>query len=69
MIVTSPPYDFEGKKLGYNILTRTYDHVNYPLAGLGVNLKSLQTNRSQVSGSSKRWCAPIASCGRTAKSP
>lgn len=48
MIVTSPPYDFEGKKLGYNILTRTYDHVNYPLAGLGVNLKSLQTNRSQV---------------------
>lgn len=48
MVVTSPPWDFEGKKLGYNILTRAYEHVNYPLAGLGVNLKSLQTNRSQV---------------------
>ena len=48
MIVTSPPWDFEGKKLGYNILARAYEHVNYPLAGVGVNQKSLQTNRAQV---------------------
>ena len=48
MVVTSPPWDFEGKKLGYNILTRAYEHVNYPLAGLGVNQSSLQTNRAQV---------------------
>jgi ABC-type nitrate/sulfonate/bicarbonate transport system substrate-binding protein len=48
MVVTSPPWDFEGKKLGYNILARAYEHVNYPLAGLGVNQKSLQTNRGQV---------------------
>lgn len=48
MVVTSPPWDFEGKKLGYNILARAYDHVNYPLAGVGVNQKSLQTNRAQV---------------------
>jgi NitT/TauT family transport system substrate-binding protein len=48
MVVTSPPWDFEGKKLGYNILTRAYEHVNYPLAGVGVNQKSLQSNRSQV---------------------
>ncbi|MGZ8479684.1 MAG: ABC transporter substrate-binding protein, partial [Candidatus Binatia bacterium] len=48
MVVTSPPWDFEGKKLGYNILTRAYEHVNYPLAGVGVNQKSLQTNRAQV---------------------
>ena len=48
MVVTSPPWDFEGKKLGYNILARAYEHVNYPLAGLGVNQKSLQTNRAQV---------------------
>jgi len=48
MVVTSPPWDFEGKKLGYNILARAYEHVNYPLAGLGVNQKLLQSNRSQV---------------------
>ena len=48
MVVTSPPWDFEGKKLGYNILTRAYEHVNYPLAGVGVNQNSLQTNRAQV---------------------
>jgi NitT/TauT family transport system substrate-binding protein len=48
MVVTSPPWDFEGKKLGYNILARAYEHVNYPLAGVGVNQKSLQTTRAQV---------------------
>jgi ABC-type nitrate/sulfonate/bicarbonate transport system substrate-binding protein len=48
MVVTSPPWDFEGKKLGYNILTRAYEHVNYPLAGVGVNQKTLQQNRGQV---------------------
>ncbi len=48
MVVTSPPWDFEGKKLGYNILARAYEHVNYPLAGVGVNQKSLQNNRPQV---------------------
>ena len=48
MVVTSPPWDFEGKKLGYNILTRAYEHVNYPLAGVGVNQKTLQTNPAQV---------------------
>ena len=50
MVVTSPPWDFEGKRLGYNILTRAYEHVNYPLAGLGVTQKSLQSNRAQVKG-------------------
>lgn len=48
MVVTSPPWDFEGKKLGYNILARAYEHVNYPLAGLGVNQRTLQSNRAQV---------------------
>jgi NitT/TauT family transport system substrate-binding protein len=48
MVVTSPPWDFEGKKLGYNILARAYEYVNYPLAGVGVNQKSLQSNRAQV---------------------
>jgi NitT/TauT family transport system substrate-binding protein len=47
-VVTSPPWDFEGEKSGYNVLARAYDYLNYPLSGLGVNAKSLQQNRDQV---------------------
>jgi NitT/TauT family transport system substrate-binding protein len=47
-VVTSPPWDFEGRKLGYNILARAYDFVNYPLSGVGVNVKSIQQNRDQI---------------------
>jgi NitT/TauT family transport system substrate-binding protein len=47
-VITSPPWDFEGKKLGYNILARAYDYVNYPLSGVGVNVKSIQQNRDRI---------------------
>src|SRR4030095_8523058 len=47
-VVPSPPLDFEGKKLGYNILARAYEYVNYPLSGVGVNIKSIEQNRDQV---------------------
>ncbi len=47
-VITSPPWDFEGKKLGYNILARAYDYVNYPLSGVGVNVKAIQQNREQI---------------------
>ena len=47
-VVTSPPMDFEGKKLGYNILARAYEYLNYPLSGVGSNVKSIQQNRDQV---------------------
>jgi NitT/TauT family transport system substrate-binding protein len=47
-VVTSPPLDFEGKKLGYNILARAYQYVNYPLSGVGVSIKSIEQNRDQV---------------------
>jgi len=47
-VVTSPPWDFEGKKMGYNILARAYEYVNYPLSGVGVNQKSIQQNRDQT---------------------
>ena len=40
-VVTSPPWDFEGKKSGYNVLARAYEYVNYPLSGLGLNIKSI----------------------------
>ncbi len=46
--MTSPPYDFEGKKMGYVILARAYEYVNYPLSGLGVNVKRLQQKPTEV---------------------
>ena len=47
-VITSPPWDFEGKKMGYNILARAYEYVNYPLSGVGVNQKAIQQNRDQT---------------------
>jgi NitT/TauT family transport system substrate-binding protein len=47
-VVTSPPWDFEGKKSGFNVLARAYEYLNYPLSGLGSNVKSIQQNRDQV---------------------
>jgi ABC-type nitrate/sulfonate/bicarbonate transport system substrate-binding protein len=32
-VITSPPWDFEGKKSGYNVLARAYEYLNYPLSG------------------------------------
>jgi NitT/TauT family transport system substrate-binding protein len=48
VVVTSPPWDFEGKKLGYNILARAYEYLNYPLSGVGVNAKAIQQNREFI---------------------
>jgi ABC-type nitrate/sulfonate/bicarbonate transport system substrate-binding protein len=48
VVVTSPPWDFEGKKMGYNVLARAYEYLNYPLSGVGVNLKTIQQNRQLV---------------------
>ena len=48
VVVTSPPWDFEGKKMGYNVLARAYEYLNYPLSGIGVNLKTIQQNRQLV---------------------
>ena len=39
-VVTSPPWDFEGKKSGFNVLARAYEYLNYPLSGVGLNAKS-----------------------------
>jgi NitT/TauT family transport system substrate-binding protein len=47
-VITSPPWDFEGKKAGYNVLARAYEYLNYPLSGVGLNAKSIQQNRDQV---------------------
>jgi len=47
-VVTSPPWDFEGKKSGFNVLARAYEYLNYPLSGVGLNAKSIQQKREQV---------------------
>jgi NitT/TauT family transport system substrate-binding protein len=47
-VVTSPPWDFEGKKIGYNVLARAYEYLNYPLSGVGVNVKTMQQDRQLV---------------------
>jgi ABC-type nitrate/sulfonate/bicarbonate transport system substrate-binding protein len=47
-VVTSPPWDFEGRKSGFNVLARAYEYLNYPLSGVGLNAKSIQQNREQV---------------------
>jgi ABC-type nitrate/sulfonate/bicarbonate transport system substrate-binding protein len=47
-VVTSPPWDFEGKKMGYAILARAYDYLNYPLSGVGAHVKTIQQNPGQV---------------------
>ncbi len=52
-VVTSPPWDFEGKKAGYNVLARAYEYLNYPLSGVGLNAKSIQQNRDQVKRTTK----------------
>ena len=52
-VVTSPPWDFQGKKAGYNVLARAYEYLNYPLSGVGLNAKSIQQNRDQVKRTTK----------------
>ncbi len=52
-VVTSPPWDFEGKKSGFNVLARAYEYLNYPLSGVGLNAKSIQQNRDQVKRTTK----------------
>lgn len=47
-VVIAPPWDFEGKKMGYKILARAYDFVNFPLSGLGASVKTIQQNPGQV---------------------
>ena len=48
VVVTSPPFDFKGQKMGYNILARAYDYLNFPLSGLGASVKTIQQNPGQV---------------------
>jgi len=46
--MASPPWDFEAKKMGYVVLGRAYEYLNYPLSGLGVNIKRIQQKPTEV---------------------
>ncbi len=40
--VVSPPFDFEGRKLGFNVIARAYELFSFPQAGLGVHVKKIK---------------------------
>lgn len=46
--VVSPPFDFEGEKLGFHVLARAYELFNFPQAGLGVNVKKIQEKPDEI---------------------
>jgi NitT/TauT family transport system substrate-binding protein len=47
-IVVAPPVDFEGKKMGFNILSRAGDILRFPYNGLGTSVKKLTENPDEV---------------------
>jgi NitT/TauT family transport system substrate-binding protein len=46
--VLSPPTDSEAAKLGFNVLSRFYEHFKLPFTGLGVNTKKLKEKPDEV---------------------
>jgi NitT/TauT family transport system substrate-binding protein len=47
-IVVAPPVDFEGKKMGFNILSRAGDILRFPYNGLGTSMKKLSEKPGEV---------------------
>jgi NitT/TauT family transport system substrate-binding protein len=47
-IVVAPPVDFEGKKMGFNILSRAGDILHFPYNGLGTSMKKLSEKPGEV---------------------
>jgi NitT/TauT family transport system substrate-binding protein len=48
VIVISPPADSEGKKLGFNVLARTYELFTFPFTGIGTTTKKLRDKPGEV---------------------
>jgi NitT/TauT family transport system substrate-binding protein len=48
VIVISPPADSEAKKLGFNVLARTYELFNFPFTGVGSTTKKLREKPDEV---------------------
>ena len=47
-IIVAPPVDFEGQKMGFNILTRAGDIFRFPYNGLGTSVKKISENPDEV---------------------
>lgn len=47
-IIVAPPVDFEGKKMGFNILSRAGDILRFPYNGLGTSVKKLTDKPDEV---------------------
>ncbi len=47
-IVVAPPIDYEGRKLGFNVLVRAGDIFTFPYNGLGTNMRKIKERPDQV---------------------
>jgi ABC-type nitrate/sulfonate/bicarbonate transport system substrate-binding protein len=43
-----PPFDVEGKKLGYTVLARTHDVLSFPQSGLTIHAKRLKDKPDEI---------------------
>jgi NitT/TauT family transport system substrate-binding protein len=48
VIIVAPPVDFEGKKMGFNIVSRAGDIFRFPYNGLGTSVKKITENPDEV---------------------
>ena len=48
VIIVAPPVDFEGQKMGFNILIRAGDVFRFPYNGLGTSVKKITENPDEV---------------------
>jgi NitT/TauT family transport system substrate-binding protein len=48
VIIVAPPVDFEGQKMGFNIINRAGDVFRFPYNGLGTSIKKLSDNPGEV---------------------
>ena len=48
VIIVAPPVDFEGQKMGFNIISRAGDIFRFPYNGLGTSTRKIDENPDEV---------------------
>ena len=48
VIIVAPPVDFEGQKMGFNIISRAGDIFRFPYNGLGTSTRKIHENPDEV---------------------
>jgi NitT/TauT family transport system substrate-binding protein len=48
VIIVAPPVDFEGQKMGFNIISRAGDIFRFPYNGLATSVKKISENPDEV---------------------